>query len=354
MDFLEFSYSQDFSKQQFLPRSYEISGDFCQIFGAPKSGKTSFVLHFLQSQPKNSFLYMDLDDLRCDIEINDINIFLAQNKIELLVIDNFKNTFSIPKAKKIIITTDKYYDIAKFKTLFLKPLFFEEFLLFDKKHQNITASFNYFLKFGNLPQSPQVPDFYKMLNLQECIKLIANDKSELLFLKKILASASTVKSVYQLFTALKKEMKVSKDRFYEYFNLLVERKIIFLVPKYNQPKISSKIMIYNHAMLDAITTKKNFNNSFENMVFLELLSIDEDIFYIDGASFFLPNKSMIVLSIPFFNQLSLGKSMSKLLGGLEIYDIKEIKIITVASTQKIFIGNIEASVEPFYEWALAK
>lgn len=354
MTYLEFCYSLDFSKQVLFPREIELVQQNYQIIGAPKSGKTSLIWHYLGTKTFGTYLYVDLNDLRLDESINDLDSFIQSNKIEILVLENLTLSFVLPKVKQIIISNTTALNITGFEIVECLPLCFEEFLLFDKKHQNITASFNYFLKYGNLPKTPAVQDFYKISHLQNLLNIMANDTNELIYLKKIFMTMGQTRSVYQLYTNLKKEMKISKDRFYAFFNHLIQSKIIYLIPKYNQPKINSKIMLYNHAFFDAVSVKKNFQNSFENMVFLELLTLKTEIFYLDGAHFFLPNKRQIILAIPFWSQSSLGKNFAKLLDAMENYAIDEIKIITVATNQKVFIGHLEATIEPFYEWALAK
>lgn len=353
MNFLEFSFSQDFSKLHFLPRQFEIGSKNTAIFGHPKSGKTSLALSYIQTQKQKS-LYVDLRDLRIDESVAKIQSFIDENAIEIVILDGFNGQLELPTTTQTILICEEKYDISNFKSLECRALDFEEFLIFDKKHQNITASFNFFLKFGNLPQTVFLNDSQKIHNLQDVIKLIAKDESELLFLRKIFSNAAFSKSIFQLYTSLKKEMKVSKDRFYKFFDEIVSRNIIKLVYKIDQPKSNPKIMLCNHSFFDAVSTKKNFNKSFENLVFLELLSFKEEIFYTDGIDFFIPKLQTVFLCIPFFNQMSLGKNINKLLETIEIYDIEEIKIISIATTQKIFIGNIEASVESFYEWALTK
>lgn len=354
MDFLEFSYSQDFSKHIFSSRAYEIADDYCIVYGAPKSGKTSFVLSHLQNLPKGSFLYLDLADLRSDESINYITIseFIKINKIQTLVLDNYNEKFLLPTATQTILIAPNKIEIIGFKCICMRPLVFEEFLLFDKKHQNTTASFNYFLKFGNLAQTTELSEFNKINDLQKTLRLIAKDEIDLYLIKKIFANAAQTKSYFQIFNNLKKEIKISKDRFYAFCEELEEKKMIFALEKFSSPKAVKKLMIYNHAYIDAITTKKNFNNSFSNMVFLELLNKTNEIYYLDGVDFYLPTLNEIILCIPFFNNLSINSKLGKILESVEIYNVTTIKIITVASTQNIFIGNVEATALPFYEWAL--
>jgi predicted AAA+ superfamily ATPase len=60
---------------------------------------------------------------------------------------------------------------------------FEEYLLFDNKHQNITQSFNNFLKYGNLPLSVNTEEHKKISKLQDIIKMNSKDDTSYEILK---------------------------------------------------------------------------------------------------------------------------------------------------------------------------
>lgn len=113
---------------------------------------------------------------------------------------------------------------------FVKPLDFEEFLLFDTKHQNTLNSFNSFLKYGNNPEVLEYSEQKKSQRNFEICKLYCEDKTQLEILLIIIKFSSEKKSIYQLFTTLKKEIKISKDKFYKTCEEFEENKVIYFCP----------------------------------------------------------------------------------------------------------------------------
>ena len=61
--------------------------------------------------------------------------------------------------------------------MYVDPLDFEEFLLFDTKHQNSSYSFNSFLKFGNLPEIIEFVEIKKPVRNYEICKLYCDDNT---------------------------------------------------------------------------------------------------------------------------------------------------------------------------------
>ena len=55
--------------------------------------------------------------------------------------------------------------------------------MFDNKHQNITQSFNNFLKYGNLPLSVNTEEQKKISKLQDIIKMNSKDDTSYEILK---------------------------------------------------------------------------------------------------------------------------------------------------------------------------
>lgn len=252
----------------------------------------------------------------------------------------------------MIFSSKKYEFIEEFNHIEVKPLDFEEFLLFENSFTNITQSFNHFLKYGNMPVSLEFDEQNKIQKLQEYIKLISNDNTELLILKTFIKSAAEKKSILQLYNSLKKEIKISKDRFYSYCNYLEDTKVIDFLPKFNQPRAIKKIYIFDFILNSAITFQKNFNNIFNNMVFCELKNRFENIFYIDNIDFYIPKTDTIILSIAFFNEFQIESKKKQLQSIIENYNIKNIQIVTINNEFDFTVGDIKCSVEPFYQWAL--
>ena len=115
--------------------------------------------------------------------------------------ENFDFQFDLPNCENIIVSTQKNIYIENFEILTLNALDFEEYLLHDNKHQNITQSFNSFLKFGNLPELINLDEYKKLQRLQEILKLQCNDETEFKILK-ILIENIDEKSHYSNFLIL--------------------------------------------------------------------------------------------------------------------------------------------------------
>ncbi len=350
MDILDSFYDLDFSKIDFQERKKSISYKNSIIYGGSKSGKSYLVYDYLSTFDPEEYLYIDFNNLKINnlSFYNNIQSYIDTHNIKIVALDNFDISLDLPKCNSIIITTNQKYYLDNFDSISLSATDFEEFLLFDK-HHNITTSFNYFLKYGNFIQTIILDELHKPIQLQNHIKLLANDSIELFILKNIIKNCGEVKSANQLYLLLKKEIKLSKDRFYKYYKLLEDSGIIKFLPKYDHEKAAKKLFCYNHALIDQVNTKKQFNNIFTNMVYLELEKYNQDIYYYDHIDFYIPSTNEIILAIPFFIGMQIP---SKVLAFIEDNNIQKITIVTVSNEQDIYLDNIECEVNPFYIWAV--
>ncbi len=355
---LEKLYEVNFEKLFPLQRKVQITYHYTIIKGAPKSGKSYLIFDYLKQYKNEQYLYIDLEDIRIDKNTVFYNLdkFLLEHKdIEVLALDNIttipKEFFNqLTKIKSLIIST--LYDISykNFRTIFLQPLDFEEYILFDTKHTNTINTFNSFFKYGNFPEIIQFNESKQLIRNQEILKLIASNQTQFEILKLLIKSSGELKSIFQLFNTFKKSFKISKDIFYDSCKIFEESSIIYFCQKFEQPKAPKKVYSYNHALIDAATMDKKFNNLFSNMIFLELNKIYQEIYYLDNVDFYIKDTNSITLSIPFFiNQIN---TSTKILPIIEQYNIKDITIVTVSMNNTVFIGDIECEVLPFYEWAV--
>jgi len=354
MNILEQIYEINFNKVNFLERKISIQNPNTILVGSPKSGKTYLIYDYLARFENEQYIYIDFDDYKNNFnEISEnLEAFIKKNNILVLVLENYKFNLNLPKVTSTIITTKEKNIIAGFDKIFVKPLDFEEFLLFDTKHQNTLNSFNSFLKFGNTPEVLEYSEQKKSQRNFEICKLYCEDKTQLDILLIIIKFSSETRSLFQLFSALKKEKKISKDKFYKTCEEFEQNKLLYFCSKYEQPKAVKKIFVFNHALIDIVSYKKNFNNLFKNMVFLELEKRYINIFYLDNIDFYMAQENHIVLAIPFFNDLISSTIVSKVIPMVEEYNINHISIVTVSSEKTIFIGEIEARILPFYNWVL--
>lgn len=356
MNILSQIYQTDLPKIIFFERKFQITSPKTIVKGGFKVGKTYLIYDYLSQFSKEQFLYIDLDDYKNTQEeiASHLQEFLNQHKqIEVLVLENFDFSFELPKLDSVIITTPKDMVLEDFQSLFVYPLDFEEYLLFDTKHQSTTQSFNSFLKFGNFPEIIEFSESKKIKRNYEICKLASSDATQFEILMLLVKSSGEKKSIFQLFNTLKKTIKISKDRFYNTCENYEQNKVIFFVEKFDQPKAVKKLFVLNHALLDMVSYKKNFNNLFKNMVFLELQRRFEDIFYLDYIDFYIPSADQIILAIPFFTSISLGNSTSKLIQTISKYNITQITIVTISNEQTIYLDRLECSVVSFSNWILS-
>lgn len=354
MELLEYIYEANYPKIHFFERKVSITCPYTVLVGSPKSGKTYLIYDYLSSFDKKETLYIDFDDYKNSVEnLEDkLSDFVKLHNIKVLALDNFKFDITLPEVDSIIISTYHQKTLSNFTTVEVSNLDFEEFLLFDTKHQNLLYSYNSFLKYGNLPEILEYSDIKKTDRNIEVCKLFCHNEIELKVLMLFIKIAGEKKSIYQLFNTIKKDTKISKDRFYALCQYFIDNKLIYFVEKYNQPKSAKKIYIFNHALIDTVSYKKNFNNLFKNMVYLELRKRYDSLYYIDNIDFYLKSEDSIVLAIPFYNDMLSAKIISKLIPQIDTYSIKNITIVTVSLEQIVYISEIETSIIPFNQWAL--
>jgi len=360
MDILQSCYETEIPKVKFLERKITITHPKTLLKGPPSAGKTYLIYDFLARFSKSDYLYLDFLDLRNDFGKfrdtfkNSLENFINKNKIKILVLENFDFDFQLLYCDNIIITSKQDFCPFGFKILKLMPLDFEEFLLHESKFQNITASFNAFFRFGNFSELVNLDEPLKIKRMQEILRLNTKDEIELSCLRIFFDSIGEKKSLLQLFGNLKKINKISKDRFYNLSNKYLENSWIFFLQKYKNPKAVKKIFTYNHAFLNLSSYNKKFKNEFENMVFLELLKLNEEIYYLDNADFFLEISNKIILASPFFSELILEQNKEKILKSIKESSCKNLEIVTIANTNNLSFDDININVIPFYEWSLSQ
>ena len=355
MNILEQIYEINFNKINFLERKISITEPNTILLGPPKSGKTYLIYDYLGQFDDEEYIYIDLDDCKNDKDeiVKYLGDFINEHHIKVLVLENYEFDFDLPKVTSTIITTDKKQTLEGFSKLYIYPLDFEEFLLFDTKHQNTSYSFNSFLKFGNFPEILEYSEQKKTKRNYEICQLYSKDNTILQILFLLIKSAGEKKSIYQLFTQLKKSMKISKDKFYKTCEELEDNKVIYFIPKYEHEKAVKKLYVFNHALIDMVSYKKNFNNLFKNMVFLELNRRYTDIYYLDNINFYIPDSSTAVIAIPFFNTMLSSVVLKKVVSESIKYDIEDITIVTVSSEDNIEMEDKKINVITFSDWVLS-
>ena len=207
---LEACYEINFSKVNFMERKIKITESKTLISGAFKTGKSYLIYDFLSTFKPKDYLYIDFSDLRNDtIEVSkNLERFIRMNEISVLVLENFDFSFELPPCENIIISTKTPINLKGYKNIIISALDFEEYLLHDNRHQNITQSFNSFLKFGNIPELINYEDHKKINRLQEIFELQCKNETQYEIFKILIENIDEKKSLFQLFNNLKLKIKL--------------------------------------------------------------------------------------------------------------------------------------------------
>jgi len=352
MSDLEFLYSQNsnIKKLSIHDRKVQITSNKSLIFGASKSGKTYLAFSMLHEYDKNSFLYIDVAIY--NINFDELSQFIQKNRIKFLIVDNFNREFLLPVVERVILISEQKIEVEGFEYINLKPLDFEEFISFSQKNQTITHLFNNYIKDGTLPEINSFEEFKKHQRHREIIALISKNPLREEILKLLIISIGYKYSNFQIFNMLKKSIKISKDSLYKIIKEFCDEEILFLCEKYNHQKSPKKIYLFDFAMQQSISNKKNFLKIFENMIFLELTKRYEKIFYLEDIDFFIETKHLAYLVMPFVTKNQIENKIDKCFTTILELNIKQFKIITTGYEESFFYKNIKIEAQPFYFWAL--
>ena len=204
----------------------------------------------------------------------------------------------------------------------MPPITFGEFLTMRKltKEDGLTL----YLKFGNLLES------LSEQKKGEFLKAITQDSINFWILRNLILHLGQRVSLHQIYTKLKKDGKLSKDRFYAYCQLLNESGIALWVEKFEHSSAPRKLYFWDFTLRNAVSYERNFGLLFENMVFLELLyHFKTECFYTDKLDFYIPSLSLGILCAPFIQTLE--ARLNKI--GKEREFCDSLLIITLNHTQ---------------------
>ncbi len=356
MNQLEFLHEQDLKKPNFLPRKVKIGAKKTIICGAKKSGKSYIIFDALHKRDKKKFLYIDFLDFRVDKNsiMQNLPTFINEKKITLLVLENFDFSYQIPNCEEIIISTIAYKEIDGFESITVFPLDFEEFIAFDRHKLDPQNIFNHYSSIGTYPQIVLSDKTNLNRNFQNLIQLISDSDLEFQLIKAYALYQGVLISSFKIFQELKKDHKISKDKFYTLTKKLQDEKVIFFLQKYQKPKANKKIFMIDFAIKSILTFHKYFNTRFENIIFLELIKSDEEIFYTDFINFYLPKKNIAIITSLFVPKTILKTKLLRMQEHLYQHKIKKVEIITLNIEHSFQEGNISYEILPFWDWVLQR
>lgn len=348
---LEEYYKTDPVLERFHDRKIFLDEASYQLNGVTQSGKTKLIKSYLSTLKKNTYIYIDCEDVRIDFDVMNTLLprFCIENKITTLAFDNYNSNAKIFNIKQLIIASQKHYELDFLETIQVYPLDFEEFLAYEHKFDS--SALNHYLKLGGLAVMHKVASDERNLFLQRVLKHSLEPIEFDIF--ALCARLVTQKlSAYAIYERLKNTQKISKDKLYSSFESLLSKHYLHQLQKVDHPKAVKKIYLCDIAFKAALTTEKHFGRLFENMIFLELLKSNQECYYDDGIDFYLPQSDEVILCMPFADERSLFKKVEELEAFIFSYQIKRITAITMSKEGKISHPISKIEMLPFDIWAL--
>jgi hypothetical protein len=355
MSILETLYNYEIPKISYKDRKLILKKENTILFYPAGSGATYCIFNFLSFLDEASYLYIDFDDLRVDKEYisKNLEIFLQSKKdIKILVIDNFDFSFEISN-KTINILTTKKIRVNKrgYKYLSLYPLDFEEYVSFHS-FINIQNVFSDFIQDSSLPSIALINKELKIKQAREYIKNQSKNNTELEILKEIIKSQGLLKTNYQIYNKLKHNIKISKNKLYDFIEILKNREIIFLLDKYNTKNSAKKIQLIDLFLIRAVKFDKNPYSAIENAVFLELIKrTKEKIYYTDNLNFYIKKLNLAIIVGLFMEKDFLKNKLKNNISNIKKLNIKKVLIINISEEFSFHIKEIEFIATPFYMFA---
>lgn len=348
---LEELYKTDIHVDKFHFRKLFLEDLSYQINGISQSGKTKIVKNYLLGLKKSSYMYIDCNDLRIDIdELNKTVLnFCINNKISTLVLDNYVDSINIVNVPQLIICSEINYKIDFLTTLKLYPLDYEEFLAYEHKYDS--TALNHFFQLGGFPSMHKINSDERVIYIQKALKNKLSDieLDILIFCAKMMAQKISPYSIYE---RIRHVRKISKDKLYISFETLSSKGYIHQLQKVNHPKAIRKIYLCDISLKSALTIDKHFGRLFENMIFLELLKSNIECFYDDGIDFYIPNNDEVILGMPFADERTLFKKMEAIEAFLFRYQVKKVTAITMSREGSLSHPLSKINMLPFDIWAI--
>lgn len=388
------------------------------IIGPRRSGKTYLLYDCIKKLEKNNVnkkrvLFLNFEDERLEFRTNNLDLILqAYQEIYpdvnmqdvYFFFDEIQNVNGWEKfIRRIYDTKSRHIFITGSNSKLLSseiatelrgrtltfanyPLSFNEYLSFNniekklhpQKNKSLIIHYaNKFLIEGGFPDTINfdaknriniLQQYFNVMIFRDIIERYNVSGTETLkfFIKKIFAGVTSPFSVNKTYHDLKSlGYKVSNKYLYEY---LAYSNTVFLTQAVNkfdfseikQEKSDKKIYIIDNGLLAAIefSVSQNYGKLLENLVAIELLKADKEIFYFKGnyECDFIVKKENSFLPMQVSYNIDEKNTKERELRGLyeacEYLNIKNGIIASFDTEEKLSYRNIDVEVIPFYKYFL--
>ncbi|MDR0407574.1 MAG: hypothetical protein LBH45_01455 [Campylobacteraceae bacterium] len=351
MDILEILYDNPPKTRRFLPRKVTVTDKKTILFGPRGGGKSSIIIDHLSKYPQKDILYIDFSDLRVKSDdIKNLQNFIDKNRIKLVILEHYDFQCPLPNASEIILSSTKALHIKGFESIFVALLDFEEFVSFDKKHQNIEHIFNFFANMGAYPSVLLGQEEAKYRHIQYMLKSFLPACIDIL--KELAPFQSRPLSIFEIYKLMRVKIPLSKDTVYKQIERLENEFYIYFISKFNKKGVNRKFYFADFAVKNALSFEKDFLARFENIVFCELVKKRREIFYTDSIDFYLPSKNTGIICVPFLPPELIKRRFIKISKELKLLSIANLRVITLSNEGEFRQDSISCEIIPFWEWAM--
>lgn len=386
------------------------------LIGARRSGKT-YILYQLINKlleegiNKNQILFINFEDERLNLksenldlilqayqeitpEISLNNVYLFFDEIQNItgwekfvrrIYDTKTRNIFITGSNSKLLSTEIATELrGRTLTYTIYPLNFKEYLSFNNVEPNLYPQKNkskilylqqkYMLD-GAFPEILNFDDFSKKRMLQQYFNVmifrdiierynISNVETLKFFIKKIFASITKPFSVNKAYNDLKSMGYTTSNKYlYEYFDYC---NAVFLsqnINKFNfseikQEKSDKKAYIIDTGLICAVefSISQNFGKLFENMVALELLKNENQIYYFKNnyeCDFIVQNNNTFVpiqVCYTFEDSETKERELRGLNEACQFLKTKTGTILTFDTEEELVYKDFDIKIIPFYKF----
>ncbi|NKQ41702.1 MAG: hypothetical protein HF962_09055 [Sulfurovum sp.] len=354
MHLLEYFYELSPKNDFFRERKLQLPEDHSFILnGARGTGKTTLILEHLKEMPEDIWLYIDCQDpifALEDIDVDTLNEFIQQEKIETIVLDHYYTGFlkELPKCFQLVIASRDTVADTNIEKLTLYPLDYEEFLSFDRG-ASPSVSFNHFLKAGTLPIS--VSSSFDSRSLQMRSFFYASFDEDESRLMLILAKYQGHRvTIHQLYTYAKDYFRISKDWTYRTIKRFTQEGLVLFIDDIDR-KGARKMILYDFALSKYLSKSQPFSITFDAIVVLALFKHNIP-FQAIGIHGYLIHDNELIIASAFENEERFWKKAYNKISIYKKHDIRKVTIVSVSNTYDFELNDILFEALPFYEWSI--
>ena len=354
MHLLTYFYALAPQNNLYLDRKLQLPEDLSFILtGARGTGKSALILEYLDTLPKEVWLYIDCQDpifALEDIDSSTLEAFIKEEEIETVVLDHYYDGFleQLPRCFQLILVSREKLLSLQLPHYTLYPLDYEEFLSFDRGSSS-SSSFNRFLRAGTLPVATSIhPSALSQQMRTFFYQSFDEDESRLML---ILARYQGHRvTIHQLYTHAKEYFRISKDWIYRTIKRFTDEGLILFVED-SEGKGARKMILYDFALSKYLSKAQPFPITFDAIVVLALFKHTIP-FRALGIHGYLVHDNTLVVPSAFEDEKSFWKKAYNKISLYKNSHIRKVTIVTVSNSYQFTLNEIMFEAMPFYEWSI--